>query len=323
MKLEQIRKLTDLKTFPEGNQKEQVLIILKELGIDQSALYQELEMSSRFVNTHRDVSNSTDRVQLHSHSFYEILYIRSSGGVQYLVGTDRYLLQRGDVILVPPGVGHRPLLTDHLSEPYTRDVLWLSQEFMDLYCRMFRDLNAEDEVPTLIRTAGTQWEDLLRDRFRNGVREEETKSFGWEAMVLGNTVQLMVLLWRAIADRGREPMYVEKPELLEEVLAYVERHLGDHITLSATAQRFFVSESKISQTFREKMGVSFYRCVTQRRLIAAKNLITEGLGLEAVSIQVGFRDYSSFYRAFRQEFGISPRQYRKIQLEEENDRGVP
>ena len=103
----------------------------------------------------------------------------------------------------------------------------------------------------------------------------------------------------------------------------MEHHLGDHITLATTAQRFFVSESKISQTFREKMGVSFYRCVTQRRLIAAKNLIAAGMGMEAVSAQVGFRDYSSFYRAFRQEFGISPRQYRKIQQEEENDRGAP
>ena len=61
------------------------------------------------------------------------------------------------------------------------------------------------------------------------------------------------------------------------------------------------------------MGVSFYRCVTQRRLIAAKALILDGHPLENVGQQVGFSDYSSFYRAFKQEYGIPPRQYRKLQ----------
>lgn len=61
------------------------------------------------------------------------------------------------------------------------------------------------------------------------------------------------------------------------------------------------------------MGISFYQCVTQNRLIASKTLIEQNIALETVAEQVGFNDYSSFYRAFKQEYGISPRQYRKMQ----------
>ena len=61
------------------------------------------------------------------------------------------------------------------------------------------------------------------------------------------------------------------------------------------------------------MGISFYRCVTQRRLIAAKKLIEADISLESTAEQVGFSDYSTFYRAFKQEYGISPRQYRSLQ----------
>ena len=61
--------------------------------------------------------------------------------------------------------------------------------------------------------------------------------------------------------------------------------------------------------------MSLHRYVTQRRLIAGKTLIEKGGALEQVALQTGFRDYSGFYRAFKQEFGISPRQYRNMRLE--------
>jgi AraC-like DNA-binding protein len=88
--------------------------------------------------------------------------------------------------------------------------------------------------------------------------------------------------------------------------------LGRRITLDEAARHFFVSQSTITQLFRKKMGVSFYQCVTQRRLIAAKTLIARGIAMEAISEQVGLADYSAFYRAFKKEYGISPAQYRKM-----------
>ena len=108
-------------------------------------------------------------------------------------------------------------------------------------------------------------------------------------------------------------MKAEKPELLDRVLHYIEEHLAQKISLSDVAHHFFVSESTITQLFRRKLNVSFYHCVTQRRLIAAKALIDRNVRMEDVSQRVGFADYSAFYRAFKKEYGISPVQYRKLQ----------
>lgn len=274
-----------------------------------------MEMGSRYVDTMQLESFSNSQTPLHSHSFYEILCCRSSGGVEYLVGAERYRLQKGDIVLISPGVSHRPILPEQMSEPYVRDVLRISTELVNDMAEAGGEKTTVAEIGTrLLRTGGTQWEYLCH-MFRRSVQEAEQKLPGWEFAVLGNTVQLLIHLYRAILDKNAMSPKAEKPELLDQVMVYVESRLAQKITLSDVARHFFVSESTISQTFRNKMGVSFYRCVIQRRLIAAKLLIAEGMLMEFVGQQVGFSDYSTFYRAFKQEYGLSPRQYRK-KLEE-------
>lgn len=312
MKLDDMRKLADFERPTTAAQQQALYEHLRQLGIDPNNLYQELEMSSRFVDTHQDTSYSNAMVQLHSHVFYEILCCRNTCGAEYLVGTDRYRLQKGDIILIAPGVSHRPLLPEHMTEPYRRDVLWISTEFMDHLKQIFQLRTDMTGSNALLRTAGTRWE-FLCDLFHSGVREAQEQALGWESAVVGNTITILTQLLRACTDREARPLKAEKPELIDQVMACVEADLARKITLSDVARQFFVSDSTISHLFKQKLGVSFYRYVTQRRLIAAKSMIMEGKPLEAVAEQVGFSDYSVFYRAFRQEYGISPRQYRNLQ----------
>lgn len=314
MKLSEIRKIQQSlpllsSTLTPPNTQEWIRL----LGWEPGSFYQELEMDSPYVDTHQDVTTSNAQLQFHSHTFYEMLCCRNTCGAEYLVGAERYKLQKGDIIFVPPGISHRPLLPDQLSEPYVRDVLWISEEFLQLLNQTTPELiTADFKQPFLFRTAGTEWS-YICDLFRIGVQEAADGQLGWNTLVIANTSNILVHLVRAGKDMHTKPMKAEKPELLDQLLAFIESHMAEKITLADTARHFFISESTISQTFRKKMGISFYQCVTQKRLIASKALIEQDLSLEAVAEQVGFSDYSSFYRAFKQEFGISPRQYRKMQ----------
>jgi len=307
-----MRKLTKLEFSYTEEDHLRMLAHLEKLGIDPKNLYQELEMSSRYVNTHRDTSYSNATVSLHSHNYSEILFCRTSAGVEYLIGSNRYRLQKGDIVYVPPGVSHRPILPEKLTVPYERDVLWISQEFMEYFAELFPNDIAElrdQSVP--IRTAGSRWE-FLGDLFRTGVLEEERKRPGWNAVVIGNTLTILAHMKRAYIERSAGTMKAEKPELLDRITAYIEHNYAKHITVDDLARLFFVSNSSISHLFKQKMGVSLYRYITQRRLIAAKSLIAEKLPMEEIAHKVGFADYSTFYRAFKQEYGISPRQFAQL-----------
>ena len=313
MKLDDIRKLTSMGIPPSPESQQTLHEFLLSVGIDPGSVYQELEMSSQFVNTHRDITYSGQIVSLHSHTYLEILYCHTGANVEYLVGSDRYKLQKGDIILLAPGVSHRPIMPEVMTEPYIRDVLWVNPDFLASLEQIFpRTSVSNKNRSALIRTQNTQWA-FLGELFQAGVQEEEQKKEGWEAIVLGNTLKILAYLDRAYTDRNTDILKAEKPELLDKVTAYIENHYSDHITVDELAHKFYVSSSTISHLFKQKMGLSLYHYITQRRLISAKNLISAGTPLEHVATQVGFSDYSTFYRAFKQEYGISPRQYRSLQ----------
>lgn len=312
MKLDDVRKLATME-FPQSSESQQKIHeLLRSVGIDPSNIYQELEMSSQFVNTHRDTTYSSQIVSLHSHTYLEILYCHAAADVEYLVGSDRYKLQKGDIVLVAPGISHRPILPEVMPQPYIRDVLWVNADFLSSLEQIFPRTSVPGQPhSTLIRTAGTSWE-FLKDLFQAGVREEEQKKTGWEAVVVGNSLKILAYLERAYGDHNTDILKAEKPELLDKVTAYIEEHYAEHITINDLAHKFYVSSSTISHLFKQKMGLSIYQYVTQRRLISAKNLILLGIPLEQVAVRVGFSDYSAFYRAFKQEFGISPRQFKNL-----------
>lgn len=277
-------------------------------GIPSVNLYQELEMNSRYVNAHSDVNYSGDIIQLHSHSFYEILYTRS-GTVQYLLGNERYSLKQGDIVFVPPGLSHRPLISEPVTEPYCRYVLWLSAEYIEQVRNILSEPNTVRTEGKVLRTFGTSMGEILHQHFRSAAEESGRKAPGWQAALYADAMLTLVQLYRAFSDIRVHTPNTEKQELLDDVLTYIKNNLSEKITLKDTARRFLVSESTISQLFRKRLGVSFYHCVTQHRLIAAKNLIMDGEPPGCIYGNVGFTDYSSFYRAFKQEYGMSPRKY--------------
>ena len=311
MKLSQINYLKEqMNNFPQDiDLSEQIRIIAEKTGINMESAYQEMEMDDTYVDTHEDPGITPEGINLHSHIFYEIIYI-CSGNIQYLIKTDRYQIQPGDIIIVPPGVSHQPILTDLQNTPYQRYVLWLSPLFMKGIIPLFPDYDFSK--PRLLRTTGTKWA-ILKDKFHAGILEAEQKRPGWNACVYGNTLELITLLYRATVDKKSTHLKSKKPELLENILTFIDSNLSGNLSLDNTGKCFFVSRSTISNTFRKEMGLSFYQYVTQRRLVAAKNKILENIPLETIAREVGFSDYSSFYRAFKNEYGISPRQFREQQ----------
>lgn len=278
-------------------------------GYDKRNFYQEMEMDSKWVDVHNDISYHIDTIRLHSHVFYELILCQS-GKVQYILGDRRYRLEKNDVVLIPPGFRHRPLFLEDLNEPYQRTVMWLDAEFVAAAMRSWPEVRLDFAQDGFVfRTGGAS--NTVTHIVKHMLDEATQRHPAWRMVLSGEALQLLTHLSRIYHCENYSPPPAESGSLLDDVLHYIDRNLTEKITLDSLARQFLVSKSSVSHLFSDQLGIGCYHYVVQHRLIAAKNEIFAHTTMNGIPEICGFADYSSFYRLFKKEYGISPQEYRK------------
>ncbi|MCS7461431.1 helix-turn-helix domain-containing protein [Paenibacillus doosanensis] len=103
--------------------------------------------------------------------------------------------------------------------------------------------------------------------------------------------------------------------LLDKIVAYINDHFQDpNISLYAIASHFNLSESYLSQFFKEQSGETFSSYLEKLRISLACRLIMQGsASIDSIAVQAGYNSTHSFRRAFKRTMGVSPSSYKGIQ----------
>ena len=313
MKISVLRELqTKFKQPKTAEEIEEIMKYIHESGINITDLYQELEMTSTYANMHKDLTHKKVNISLHSHSFYEIMFCRAADRVEYLVGSRQYKIGAGDILVIAPGISHMPIFPEDMQYPYDRDILWVNASFMAKILELYPGFGVDRmRTPILLRTKGTPFS-YIGDCFSDGINETINQKMGYDKVITAHAILIISHILRAISDGGNGSFGPEKPTMINSLIEYIEGHLDEKLSLDEVAAHFYISRGTVNKFFRQSMDTTFYKFVTQRRLILAKLLITEGENMDVISRKCGFTDYSTFYKSFKKEYGISPREYAKI-----------
>lgn len=104
------------------------------------------------------------------------------------------------------------------------------------------------------------------------------------------------------------------PKRLQKVMSHIESNFGSPLTNADMADITCLSPSRFHQIFQNSIGISPQQYLQERRLNAAKKLIIKGHSLAEVADEVGFSDQSTFGRAFKKVYDISPSKWRQNKL---------
>ncbi len=248
-------------------------------------------------------------VKLHRHDYYEF-YFFLEGNVQIQIQEQKYPLRPGDLIVIPPGYYHQSVIENMLL-PYNRFVLWISREYFAQLASESADylflVEYVQQTNNHIFHNDRVTFNSIESRIFRLIEEQRSAQFGNVTQCRLCVRDLMLFLNR-LAFEQLHPESQSTPETLYESVAdYIENHLEDNLSLEKLAQEFYVSKFHISHVFKDYYGISIHRYITKKRLQACREAIESGGRISELCRRFGFGDYSSFYRSFKKEFGISPK----------------
>lgn len=96
---------------------------------------------------------------------------------------------------------------------------------------------------------------------------------------------------------------------LDDVFVYIHTHLTEEITLEQLEQEFYVSRHHLIREFKKRTGQTVHRYIVKARLDLCRKYIEQGYSITEVYRMGGFGGYNHFFRAFKQAYGLTPKEY--------------
>ena len=108
---------------------------------------------------------------------------------------------------------------------------------------------------------------------------------------------------------------MQKENIVEHALHYMEEHYNSRLTLEEVAQHVYISPWYLSKVFNQYMERSFPTIRNQIRIKYAKQMLKESdFPIFVIAEMVGFQASCHFSRTFKKIVGISPDEYRNSQF---------
>lgn len=102
---------------------------------------------------------------------------------------------------------------------------------------------------------------------------------------------------------------------LSPAITFMDAHYNDGPSLETIAETVFLTPWHFHKLFVKCFGISPHRYILLRRLSKARELLAStNLTINEISQKTGYRSNFYFSKVFKDEFGVSPRNFRKMEI---------
>ena len=259
----------------------------------------------------------TDRGSYHAAQFskrLEMIYLLSGNAGLILDGTEMKLIQ-GEFVVVDA----RRICEFQCKESFMQIRISVDRSFLAeklranagakpsarMYVCSREDLTRE-QLPVFLKMC-----DLFKELVPLYINEPEGYRLRTESIVL----ELLYLL----AGHFSIPLVKEdlpegeaEPLRIQEILAYIEAHYAEPLTLETVSAEFGLSREYFSRLFHKSVGITFLQHLNRVRIAHLyDDLIHTDEGIMNLCERNGLTNYKLFSRLFKEIYGCTPREIRR------------
>ncbi|MDR1629857.1 MAG: AraC family transcriptional regulator [Oscillospiraceae bacterium] len=214
-------------------------------------------------------------------------------------------VKKGDCYIIKPGTAHSYYADD--AEPYTKIWVTVSGSLVGKWLELYEI----DAVPFVRSFDMTSYFNQIKQLALGPATLEREKRL---ILLVHNILFEMGMT----APKASEPhkssgQYIKTNEnVILDVRKYIEKQCNEKLTMKELCNKFGISAKQLNTLFLQKYGISPSRYHMQCKIASAVYFLeSTDMSIDMIAETIGFCDRSHFRKAFFQQHGTTPSQYRK------------
>lgn len=270
-------------------------------------------------NVFHNIPPGKEILHLHWHDDWEIIYFIRGNAIFY-IGSETVKPEPGDLLFVNKGLIHTGFAEDEDPVEYHAVVFHtalIGNSMADAYHMQITNpyISGKSYFPMHLPANDASYPPVAAI-VKQLIHEYKQKEKGFQLAIRSMLQLLLVQLSRCFQLQGpsgsANPLGAEQTEKFKELIAYVEQHYPEKLTVQQAAGIVNLSEYHFCRTFKKITGKTFVEYVNLLRINAAEQLLIHSTDpVTEIAFNVGFGSVNYFSQMFRQYKRHSPSQCRK------------
>ena len=255
----------------------------------------------------------------HTHEYVSLMYVASGTAYCYM-DKKEYILNQGALYILNADTPHEIILGDDsinlfiLIRPAALKVFLTSLIYEDnpfshflISSNCFSNFNFfPNSFFLCLVEEGSPLEYHLCELVYEWYSKKPFAQNGMKFVFCSIILDLIRQIQGIHSQKGKSPEY-----LLPRLLGYIDKNLSS-CSLKDLSDHYHYSESYLSVFLKKETGKSFSEIKTSYRMHRAQQLLKYShLSLQEIAAEVGYNERSHFEKVFKNQYGLTPSQYRK------------
>ena len=245
-------------------------------------------------------------VDLHTHvDFFELTVVSSGKGV-ITTNNSAIPVEKGDIYVSFPFDQHK--IDSDVQSP-------MNYSFIAFFVKNSNFLSDVEEIISLYGHPAERiiHDDTVSQLLSQAIFETRKDSIYSEEYISSLLTQIVIQIVRHFKKQSNEiSLPGKREELCFQVMDYINSHIYSITSLSELSKHFSYDYSYLSKIFTQTTSQSISDYYRFQRLEVARDLIHKNsLKLTQIAEKLNYSSIYSFSKAFKQQYSLSPREYKK------------